>query len=72
MIAEEVVEAAVVEEAIEEAAAEAVAEEIVEAAAVVEAVEAAEERFPRPQSGPKQKKKRLPRSLRPQKTRPTA
>ena len=40
-------------------------------AAVVEAVEAAEEKVPAPQSGPKQKKKRLPRALRPKKTRPT-
>ena len=50
---------------------EAVAEEIEEAAAVVEAIEEAEEKVPAPQSGPKPKKKRLPRSLRPQKTRPT-
>ena len=67
MIAEEIVEAAVVEEALEEAAAEVIAEEIVVAAAVVEAIE---EKAPAPQSGPKQKKKRLPRSLRPHKTRP--
>jgi len=67
------VEAAAVEEAVEEAAAEVVAEEIVVAAAVEEAVEkAADEqpKVPAPQSGPKPKKKRLPRSLRPQKTRP--
>jgi small subunit ribosomal protein S17 len=35
------------------------------------AVEAAQEKVPAPQSGPKPKKKRLPRALRPQKTRPT-
>ena len=70
VVAEEIVEAAVVEEAIEEAAVEAVAEEIEVAAAVEEAV-ADEPAAPAPQSGPKLKKKRLPRSLRPQKTRPT-
>ena len=69
VVAEEIVEAAAVEEAIEEAAVEAVAEEIEVAAAVEEA--AAEPAAPAPQSGPKIKKKRLPRSLRPKKTRPT-
>lgn len=67
-------EVEVAEEAIEEAAAETVVEEIVEAAAVEEAIEKAvaeEPAAPAPQSGPKLKKKRLPRSLRPQKTRPT-
>jgi len=71
VIAEEIVEAVSAEQAVEEAAAEVIAEEIVEVAAVVAAVEAAEEKVPAPQSGPKLKKKRLPRSLRPQKTRPT-
>ena len=70
VVAEEIVEAAAVEEAIEEAAVEAVAEEI-EVAAAVEAAVADEPAAPAPQSGPKIKKKRLPRSLRPQKTRPT-
>ena len=70
VIAEEIVEAAAVEEAVEEAAAEVIAEEIVEGAAVVEAVEEAA-KVPAPQSGPKLKKKRLPRALRPKKTRPT-
>jgi len=68
VVAEEIVEAAAAEEAIEEAAAEVIAEEVVVAAAVVEA---AQEKVPAPQSGPKIKKKRLPRSLRPKKTRPT-
>jgi small subunit ribosomal protein S17 len=74
-VAEVVVEAAAVEEAIEEAAAEAIAEEVVEVAAVEEAIEQAaaeeKEKVPPPPSGPKPKKKRLPRSQRPVKTRPT-
>ena len=69
-VAEEVVEAAAAKEAIEEAAAEVVAEDVAEAVAV-EAAVAEEPRVPAPQSGPKIKKKRLPRALRPQKTRPT-
>ena len=68
-VAEVIEEAAAAEEVVEAAAVEAVAEEIEAAAAVEEAVEAAE-KAPAPQSGPKPKKKRLPRSLRPQKTRP--
>ena len=71
VIAEEIVEAAAVEEALEEAAAEV---EIVEAAVIVDALEAPvvePPSVPAPQSGPKIKKKRLPRALRPQKTRPT-
>ena len=74
-IAEEVVAAAVVEDAIEEAAAEAIAEEVVAAAVVEDAIEeaAAEEqqKVAPPPTGPKPKKKRLPRSLRPVKTRPS-
>jgi small subunit ribosomal protein S17 len=73
-VAEEVVEAAVAEEVVEEAAAEVIAEEVVEAAVVEEALEATDAEqpsVPAPQSGPKVKKKRLPRALRPQKTRPT-
>jgi len=85
-VTEVLVDAALAEEAVEEAAAEAVAEEIVEAAIVEEAIEeaaaevvaeeaaaapAAETKVPPPPSGPKPKKKRLPRALRPQKTRPT-
>jgi small subunit ribosomal protein S17 len=69
-VAEVVVEAVIAEEAVEEAAAEVIAEEIEEAAAVEEAV-AEQATAPAPQSGPKVKKKRLPRALRPQKTRPT-
>ncbi len=63
---EEVVEAAAAEEVVEEAAAEVIAEEAVVVAAVAE-----QPAIPVPQSGPKIKKKRLPRTLRPQKTRPT-
>lgn len=75
LIAEEIVEAAVLEEAIEEAAEDAIVEaavleEAIEEAAVEEIV-AEQPSVPAPQSGPKLKKKRLPRSLRPQKTRPT-
>jgi len=73
-VAEVVIEAAVAEEVVEEAAAEVIAEEIVEAAVVEEALEASvveQPSVPAPQSGPKIKKKRLPRALRPQKTRPT-
>jgi small subunit ribosomal protein S17 len=73
-VAEVVVEAAVAEEAVEEATAEVIAEEIEEAAAVEEALGEAvveEATAPAPQSGPKIKKRRLPRALRPQKTRPT-
>ena len=69
-IVEEAVEAAAAEEVVEEAAAEVIAEEIVEEAVVVAAV-AEQPAIPVPQSGPKIKKKRLPRTLRPQKTRPT-
>ena len=78
-----VVEEVVVEEAaaevvaeevvVEEAAAEVVAEEVVveEASAVVAAaVVEKPATVPPPPSGPKPKKKRLPRSLRPEKTRP--
>ena len=64
--AEVVVEAAAAEEVVEEAAAEVIAEEAVVVAAVAE-----QPAIPVPQSGPKIKKKRLPRTLRPQKTRPT-
>ena len=74
LVAEEVVEAAVAEEVVEEAAAEVVAEEVVEAAVAEEALEATgaeQPSVPAPQSGPKIKKKRLPRALRTQKTRPT-
>ena len=66
VIVEEVVEAAAAEEVVEEAAAEVIAEEAVVVAAVAE-----QPAIPVPQSGPKIKKKRLPRTLRPQKTRPT-
>ncbi len=65
-VVEEVVEAAAAEEVVEEAAAEVIAEEAVVVAAVAE-----QPAIPVPQSGPKIKKKRLPRTLRPQKTRPT-
>lgn len=68
--AEVVVEAAAAEEVVEEAAAEVIADEVVEEAVVVAAV-AEQPAIPVPQSGPKIKKKRLPRTLRPQKTRPT-
>ena len=84
VIADEVVEEAVVVAALEE---EAAAEVIVEAAAAEEVVEEAaaeviaeeavvaavaeQPAIPVPQSRPKIKKKRLPRTLRPQKTRPT-
>jgi small subunit ribosomal protein S17 len=69
---EEVVSGAVADdEVIEEAAAEAVAADLEVGIEAEEAVvEAAEEKVPVPQSGPTQKKKRLPRALRPQKTRP--
>jgi small subunit ribosomal protein S17 len=73
-VAEVVLEAAVAEDAVEEAAAEVIAEELEEAAVVEEALEEAvveQTTAPAPQSGPKIKKKRLPRALRPQKTRPT-
>ena len=56
----------VIEEAVAEADAEVVADEVVE-----EAVVAVQPAIPVPQSGPKIKKKRLPRTFRPQKTRPT-
>ena len=69
-VAEEIVEAAVVEEAIEEAAVEAVAEEI-EVQPRSRKPPPTSRAAPAPQSGPKLKKKRLPRSLRPKKTRPT-
>ena len=68
-VAEVIEDAAAAEEVVEAAAVEEIAEEIEAAAAVEEAVEAAE-KVQAPQSGPKPKKKRLPRSLRPQKTRP--
>ena len=79
VIADEVVEEAVVVEALEEeAAAEVIVEEVVEEAAAeviaeeaVVAAVAEQPAIPVPQSGPKIKKKRLPRTLRPQKTRPT-
>ncbi len=70
VVVEEIVEAAAAEEVVAEAAAEVIAEEIVEEAVVVAAV-AEQPAIPVPQSGPKIKKKRLPRTLRPQKTRPT-
>ena len=76
--AEVIVEAAAAEEVVEEAAAEVIAEEVVEEAAAeviaeeaVVAAVAEQPAIPVPQSGPKIKKKRLPRTLRPQKTRPT-
>ena len=78
-MAEEVVEAAAAEEVAEEvvaadAEAPAVEETVEESAAeeVPKVEEAAPEAAaPAQQSGPKPKKKRLPRALRPQKTRPT-
>ena len=76
--AAEVIVEEVVEEVVEEAAAEVIAEEVVEEAAAeviaeeaVVAAVAEQPAIPVPQSGPKIKKKRLPRTLRPQKTRPT-
>ncbi len=63
-MAEEVVEAAAAEEAIEEEAAE-------EVAAKPGRPSESPRRRSAQQSGPKPKKKRLPRALRPQKTRPT-
>ena len=79
VIADEVVEEAVVVAALEEeAAAEVIVEEVVEEAAAeviaeeaVVAAVAEQPAIPVPQSRPKIKKKRLPRTLRPQKTRPT-
>jgi len=67
-------EAPVAEEATAEPAAEAAADEpAAEAteAAAEPAAEAEPEAAPAPQSGPKPKQKRLPRSQRPQRTRPT-
>src|SRR5262245_30993268 len=64
--------AADAEETVEEAVAEAPAGEAEETTADAEpaAEEAAAEAAPAPQSGPKPKKKRVPRSQRPQRTRP--
>ena len=62
-----------VAEAVPEAAEEPVAEadEAAQAVPAAEAVEASEaEAVPAPQSGPKPKRKRLPRALRPKRTRP--
>ena len=73
--AEVVAEEAAAEEAAPEAAEEAPVEEAVAAEAAAEAPaaapakEAPAEPVPAPQSGPKPKKKRLPRALRPAKTR---
>ena len=69
--------AAVAEEPVAEAVLEAAEEPVAEAdeaaqvAPAAEAVEASEaEVVPAPQSGPKPKRKRLPRALRPKRTRP--
>jgi small subunit ribosomal protein S17 len=68
---EEIVEApAVPEPEVETPEAEAPAEEPAAAEAPAAPAPAAEAAAPAPQSEPKKKKKRLPRALRPQKTRP--
>jgi len=71
VVEEAAAEVAAEEVVVEEAAAEVAAEEVVvEEAAAATAVVEKPAAVPPPQSGPKPKKKRLPRSLRPEKTRP--